>query len=998
MYSSVNSRKQQTWIHRAFSRWFGRHPARPRGTVRTRRVRLGLESLEDRNLMSGGALDPAFHFDGKQIATFDLAGAGSTDQAADVAVDALGRIVVVGSVQKSGMGDFDFGVARFNADGSPDVSFNGTGKQTIAFNFGDTNEDRATAVAIDSNGKIVVAGFAKRGSAGDYDFAVVRLNGDGSPDNSFSSDGKATVFFDLGPTGSKDDRATDVAIDGQGRIVIGGRAQVNAMGNYDFAVARLNANGNTDSTFNGNGRQSISFDDIGGANSDDEANALAIDSSNRIVLAGFVQAPATSNYDFALVRVAENGTLDNSFNGTGKQTVAFNLGNTNNDKANGVAIDGAGRIVVVGSVDRSSAGDTDFAVLRLNADGTPDSNFNNSGKRVVFFDLGGSKEDVARSVAIDSNGRIVVGGYAQRSAGGDFDFAALRLNDNSTVDVNFGKDGKQTVAFNLGGNFDDRANGLAIDASGRIALAGFAQAGAGATNLDFAVARMAGYTVPSSATGSVGQFPTGVVSGDFNGDANKDVAVVNYGPTGGNSVSVVYGTGSGTFSPATTTLALPPGTNPFAIAAGKFSNSGNLDIITGNFAGQSITYLAGNGNGTFKAPLTIPAKDAADGLHKIVAVAVGDLNADNKQDVVAASGDGTYTVFLGNGNGTFNALPSKSALTPIFGVAISPLDTAAGSKPALWVAAFAANKVGVLPGNGNGTFAAPIFTNVGGATNEFLAVADFNGGGNFDVVTSNRDSNTVSVLFGTGSGSFGTPSTYAVGVKPLGIAVADVDQNGVLDIAVANVGAAPSAGLSVLPGNPTGGFRAAQSFAAGAAPFAVAIDRFNQLAPGLDLAAPNFVGFPKDTVSLVTLLPGIGPGSAGTMEASTPAGAPTIDDLSATRGAAGSEVVITGMSFFNVMSVAFNGVEAAFTVDSPTQITVIVPSDAPTGAITVTTDSGVATSAGQFKVVAPVAGLASSDGETTDDNSLAAAASADGDPTTVEIDGFFAGVGAPFVA
>src|SRR5262249_20120709 len=144
-------------------------------------------------------------------------------------------------------------------------------------------------------------------------------------------------------------------------------------------------------------------------------------------------------------------------------------------------------------------------------------------------------------------------------------------------------------------------------------------------------------------------------------------------------------------------------------------------------------------------------------------------------------------------------------------------------RPGLVVAAFAADKVGVLPGNGDGTFQAPIFTNENGITNEFLATGDFNHDGKGDVALSNKDSNNISVLLGNGNGTFGAATTYAVGTTPLGITVSDVNKDGNLDVAVANLG---SDSVSVLLGNANGSMTPAQSLAAGPFPIAIAAGDF----------------------------------------------------------------------------------------------------------------------------------------------------------------------------
>src|SRR4051794_14769623 len=215
-----------------------------------------MEQLEDRCLMSNVPLDATFATGGKRTTGFDLGG-GHVDRASRVAVQADGKVVVIGAAQGPA-GDFDFAIARYNVNGTLDATFNGTGKQTIAFNLGGGNDDRATGLAIAADGKIVVGGYAQVGSFGDYDFAVARLNANGSLDTSFATTGKRTVAFDRG--GAGEDKAAGIALQADGKIVLAGHAQFSAFGDYDFAVARLNANGALDTAFNGTGKKTIGFD------------------------------------------------------------------------------------------------------------------------------------------------------------------------------------------------------------------------------------------------------------------------------------------------------------------------------------------------------------------------------------------------------------------------------------------------------------------------------------------------------------------------------------------------------------------------------------------------------------------------------------------------------------------------------------------------------------------------------------------------------------------
>src|SRR5206468_5923771 len=138
----------------------------------------------------------------------------------------------------------------------------------------------------------------------------------------------------------------------------------------------------------------------------------------------------------------------------------------------------------------------------LNSDGSSDSSFNGNSK--LTLDLSG-RDDTASDLAIDSNGRLVVAGQAELTSSGNYDFAVIRLNTTGSLDTNFAGAGGRGVAFDLGDNNGDFASGVAIDSLGRIVLAGSAQR-ATTGDKDFAVARLTGYTVASTATGPVGQF------------------------------------------------------------------------------------------------------------------------------------------------------------------------------------------------------------------------------------------------------------------------------------------------------------------------------------------------------------------------------------------------------------------------------------------------------------------------------------------------------------
>src|SRR5262249_40491545 len=153
------------------------------------------------------------------------------------------------------------------------------GKVRVAFDLGGDKSDVANAIAIQADGKIVLAGSAVV-AADNRDFAVARLNPNGTLDTTFSGDGRATVGFNLGAR--KEDGANAIAIQADGKIVLAGSAaREDGNNQYDFAVARLNASGTLDTTFSGDGRATADF----GAGSD-VAYALAIQADGKIVPVG----------------------------------------------------------------------------------------------------------------------------------------------------------------------------------------------------------------------------------------------------------------------------------------------------------------------------------------------------------------------------------------------------------------------------------------------------------------------------------------------------------------------------------------------------------------------------------------------------------------------------------------------------------------------------------------------------------------------------------------
>jgi uncharacterized delta-60 repeat protein len=376
-------------------------------------------------LSRDGMLDPAFSFDGWTTAAI---GTGNVyDGSFNTIVQADGKIVLIGEGADTdvALDDGDFKLARFNTDGTLDTSFSGDGKAYVDFNLGGNDEDRALDAVQLANGKLVVVGSAMVAPS-DTDIAVARLNADGSRDTSFDSDGRLTFSFDLDPN-FPGEIASSVAIDGAGNIVIAGAAAKGGINANDFAIARLLPSGAFDPNFGGDGRVTVAFDL--GDTLEDTALELLIAPDGSIFVSGGVKA---SGYDFAVVKLQPDGTPDPGFGTGGKATVAFDLGDGNDDIAYGAALQPDGKFVFVGFTGSPTP---DIALARLDVDGELDPSFGFAGKQLLKLDVGGNLFDAGVRGRIQ-DGYLVIGGVAA-TASADSNFMAARIIIDTLFDDGF---------------------------------------------------------------------------------------------------------------------------------------------------------------------------------------------------------------------------------------------------------------------------------------------------------------------------------------------------------------------------------------------------------------------------------------------------------------------------------------------------------------------------------------------------------------------------------
>jgi uncharacterized delta-60 repeat protein len=330
-----------------------------------------------------GDIDTAFGNQGHVVLNVPA----DTSSLAGVALQADGKIIVMGSLDNAG--NADFLVARLLANGSLDSSFGGTGMVQTPIGTGD---DLARSVAVQSDGRIVVVGNSEGGTGSDM--AVVRYLPNGSLDPQFAGTGKKT--FALGPGLNS---ANGVGIQPDGKIVVVGSAANNS-NLLNVAVARLNANGNFDATFSGDGKLLVAFSTNG-----DSGQDLALQPDGKIVVVG------GSGSDVAVARLRTNGKLDPTFSQDGKATAGI----TNSlCFATGAVLQDDGKLLVTSfnyNVVRTTA-----TMFRFNVNGNLDASFDGDGKRLIRLGDSSSFNDIA----VLPNGSILAAGNALASSESSF--------------------------------------------------------------------------------------------------------------------------------------------------------------------------------------------------------------------------------------------------------------------------------------------------------------------------------------------------------------------------------------------------------------------------------------------------------------------------------------------------------------------------------------------------------------------------------------------------
>jgi uncharacterized delta-60 repeat protein len=759
-----------------------------------------LEPLEDRTTPAAGQLDPTFGTGGLTTAAFDRV-PGGADEATAVALQPDGKVVVVGfALPDSGGIKGDIAVLRLTADGLPDPTFDGDGRKLIAFDFVPDGEDRPAAVAVQPDGKILIAGYVETFTSGSVhrgQMVLVRLNADGSYDSTFDGDGVRVVSPGARST------ADALALQPDGKIVVAGSAsQTTDNADDTFAVLRFLPDGTPDAGFATAGVYLSTFHG--------NASSVTVDPAGRIVVAGSGDGLGAHRSDFAAVRLTPVGTPDPTFDGDGAAFVAFDTGGGMRDSVSAVFVQPDGKLVLAGSSEQAYGVYQvfAFAAARLNADGSPDVTYGTGGKVTLPFAPTGSSS-YAYAAALQPDGKLLLAGTASVTlpATPDFDFAAARLNEDGSPDPAFDGDGRVLVPFNRGSQNVDIGSAATLLPDGRLVIVGYAEGIA--TGNDFAVVRLqgdappppppplpvvsfsgTGYTTPGNAMS--------VATGDFNGDGKIDAVAGNSG-----GVTVFLNDGAGALGTGT-----DYGTGswgPRTVGTADLTGDGKIDIIVANDGGRTLSILPGNGDGTFQAPVLVPI--AGDELQGFTVV---DLDGDSDLDVVVVNDQ--VGVLLNNG-GVLAAPTFYGAGTG--GLAVDTADFNGDGKADLVVADRDEDRLNLLLGVGDGTFLPATYRATGAGSQPFAVIAraadgrplDFNRDGKADFATGYNGTGLVGVFLGDGAGGFvAAPALNTARPWAGRLTAADFDADGFLDLAVLGSGLGTVTTLPVFGGDGTGRF------------------------------------------------------------------------------------------------------------------------------------------------------------------------------------------------
>lgn len=438
---------------------------------------------------ANGDLDTTFGSPNGWVQTLGFSSDDGYDEYAEaVTVQPDGKIVVAGRYWIGT--DWDSFVLRLNANGTLDTSFGTGGKVTFSVSAGENCYDYPQAVAVQPDGKIVVAGSAFMDATRHYDVFAARINPNGTFDTSFGSTG-LIVFATTNL-----DAAEAIALQPDGKILLAGSYQPSE---WYVLVMRLNTNGSLDTTFDSDGKLIFGFGGVPPCSTCRSLGyALALQTDGKIIVGG--RDGDGSNGDFFLARMDSDGSNISKV----KTPVSLE------DTIMSLAIQADGKIIAAGySVTSYDPRLSDMVVLRYNTDLSLDTTFDSDGKQTIHS----GDQSGATTVLVQSDGKLLVSGYADAAAGASGDIALVRLTSSGALDTTFSGDGQATTNIGLGSYGGDTAYAAALQPDGKVVVVGSSGDVSGLTlgpwgvyKTDIAVAR---YLTGSTTTSGKAQVVTG---------------------------------------------------------------------------------------------------------------------------------------------------------------------------------------------------------------------------------------------------------------------------------------------------------------------------------------------------------------------------------------------------------------------------------------------------------------------------------------------------------
>lgn len=385
-----------------------------------------------------GSFDTTFDTDGQLVTDVN----GNWDSCIDILVQSDDKIIAVGT---SGN---DLAVIRYDVDGNLDATFGTAGIKLISI----AGSPYATKGILQSDEKIII--FGSLTSASPSELFLVRLNSDGNIDNTFGNNGIVQTNI-----GNDSQSAGGLKIQSDGKIIISGTTENYSPWNSDILLMRFNNDGSPDNTFADNGQLIINIDEVEGNPTLDYGIEILLQPGGKIIVIGNTDI---SGSKLVLIRLNSDGLVDTTFGTSG---YVFDFFNTTYDLFTCAALQDDNKIIVGG--ESSYGGNNAFALIRFEANGAIDNSFGTSGKVMNTVD---NFSAYAKDIVIQNDGKIVLVGSVIDNTF-NYAIAIARYNAVGTLDTSFDSDGEKSFSFNSLFPPND-ANAVALQSSGKILVGG----------------------------------------------------------------------------------------------------------------------------------------------------------------------------------------------------------------------------------------------------------------------------------------------------------------------------------------------------------------------------------------------------------------------------------------------------------------------------------------------------------------------------------------------